>query len=259
MDDFHMSEAEKARIWELTRSGVSVRAVCRLLGRSSGSVREYMLSTGGVRPPVRVRAENRLRLAEREEIFAGLVCGESLRSIARRLGRAPSTISREVAHNGGRQRYRPGRADANAWRRACRPKPAKLATHHRLRAVVEDRLGQDWSPQQIAGWLAREFPDDPEMRVSHETIYMSLFVQARGALRRDLTVASADATGDAPGPHPQQARAWTGPDRGRRRDQRTAGGGQRPGVVRANATLRSTGARPAHRVRRTPLREGCNQ
>jgi IS30 family transposase len=126
-------------------------------------------------------------LRKREEIFAGLVKGRSFRSIAGRLRRAPSTVSREVAANGGRRRYRPSRAEAVAWRRACRPKPGKLALDPRLRAVVEAKLVQDWSPQLIAGWLSRAYPDEPEMRVSHETIYLSLFVQSRGALNRELT------------------------------------------------------------------------
>jgi IS30 family transposase len=129
----------------------------------------------------------RLSLVEREEISRGLAGGESLRSIAGRLSRAPSTISREVSVNGGIGSYRACRADTAALRRARRPKPAKLAQCERLRRVVEDKLERRWSPQQISGWLARAFPDDPEMRVSHETIYLSLFVQSRGALRKELT------------------------------------------------------------------------
>jgi IS30 family transposase len=129
----------------------------------------------------------RLSLVEREEISRGLAGGESLRSIAGRLSRAPSTISREVSVNGGIGSYRACRADTAALRRARRPKPAKLAPCERLRRVVEDKLERRWSPQQISGWLARAFPDDPEMRVSHETIYLSLFVQSRGALRKELT------------------------------------------------------------------------
>jgi IS30 family transposase len=127
-----------------------------------------------------------LRLAEREEISRGLAAGDSCRWIAQRLGRAPSTVSREVARNGGRRRYRAQAADAAADRRARRPKPAKLVLQPRLRAVVEDKLALRWSPQQIAGWSPLAFPEDPVMRVSHETIYLSLFVQSRGALRREL-------------------------------------------------------------------------
>jgi transposase, IS30 family len=123
---------------------------------------------------------------EREEISRGVAAGHSCRVIARRLGRAPSTVSRELARNGGRHRYRAQRADAAATRRAARPKPAKLAVELRLRAVVEDKLGLCWSPEQIAGWLPVAYPDDPSMRISHETIYLSLFVPHRGALRREL-------------------------------------------------------------------------
>src|SRR3954464_15888710 len=146
MGSFHMSEAEKAQIWELIREGLSVRLVCRRVGRAWGSVRSYLASTGGVRPPVRRRAPGRLALAEREEIFAGLVAGRSLRLIAARLRRAPSTVFREVESNGGRRRYRPSRAEAAAWQRACRPKAAKLAGDHRLRAARARKLGQGRAP-----------------------------------------------------------------------------------------------------------------
>jgi IS30 family transposase len=125
-------------------------------------------------------------LEDREEIRAGLVAGESFAVIARRIGRHPSTISREVNHNGGRRGYRAVAADGAAYRRALRPKACKLATNPRLRATVEELLLLRWSPQQIAAWLKLEFADDPGMQVSHETIYQSLFVQARGALRKDL-------------------------------------------------------------------------
>ena len=129
----------------------------------------------------------RLSLKEREEISRGLAAGESLRSVAARLGRAPSTVSREVAVNGGRVRYRAMTADAAAWARAARPKPTKLSRYPGLAQMVEEKLEQCWSPQQIAGWLRRRFPTSTVMRVSHETIYRSLFVQARGDLRHELT------------------------------------------------------------------------
>jgi IS30 family transposase len=125
-------------------------------------------------------------MAEREEISRGVAAGESCREIAARLGRAPSTVSRELARNGGRHRYRAQAADAAAFGRAQRPKAAKLVTEPRLREVVEAKLALRWSPQQIAGWLPLAYPQDPVMRVSHETIYLSLFVQGRGALRREL-------------------------------------------------------------------------
>ena len=125
-------------------------------------------------------------MAEREEISRGVAAGDSCRAIAKRLGRAPSTVSRELARNGGRGCYRAQAADAAAFRRAQRPKAAKLAVESRLRAVVEAKLAVRWSPQQIAGWLPLAYPQDLVMRVSHETIYLSLFVQSRGALRREL-------------------------------------------------------------------------
>jgi IS30 family transposase len=134
-----------------------------------------------------MRSPLRLSLTEREEISRGLAGGEALRSIARRLGRSPSTISREVAMNGGCRRYRACRADQAAVRRMRRPKRSKLVVCPRLREAVEAKLELRWSPQQISGWLTEEFPNDAEMRVSHETIYLSLFVQSRGALRKELT------------------------------------------------------------------------
>ena len=182
-----MSDEERGEIWRLTRQGMSVRALARHLGRSAGSIQGYMKLTGGVRPRTRSRAAIRLSVEEREEIFGGLVAGESLRAIGRRLGRSPSTTSREVTRNGGAKRYRPQRADAQAWARACRPKECKLVRHEPLRALVAQKLDEDWSPQQISGWLKVTFPDSAEMHVSHETIYLTLLVQARGTLKRELT------------------------------------------------------------------------
>jgi len=128
-----------------------------------------------------------LSLNEREEISRGLAAGRSLRSIAGRLGRAPSTVSREVARHGGRRRYRATRADDRAWRRARRPKPCKLAREPRLRALVAQKLSEEWSPEQISGWLARTYAGDQALRVSTETIHRSLFVQVRGVLAKELT------------------------------------------------------------------------
>jgi len=147
----------------------------------------FVEASGGVRPPVRHRPVRHLSLVEREEISRGVAAGESLRVLARRLGRAPSTLSREVARNGGRHQYRAHRADRAAWQRARRSKACKLASNQALRAVVEELLADRWSPQQIAGRLRRTYPDDEEMHVSHETIYLSLFIQARGGLKRELT------------------------------------------------------------------------
>ena len=164
-----------------------MRPIARAIGRSSNAVRDLIAKTGGVRPLVPTEwSDARLSLVEREEISRGIVGGESLRHIALRLGRAPSTVSREVAANGGRLSYRACDAHALARLSARRPKTAKLAACPRLRRVVEAKLEKRWSPQQIADWLPRAYPKHPEMRVSHETIYMSLFVQGRGALRQEL-------------------------------------------------------------------------
>ena len=181
-----MSEAEKTHIWNQRRDGVSFRIIGRQLGRSNASVRDYVLATGGVRPAARCRAPGQLCLAEREEISRQLAVGLSLRAIAKALGRSPSTVCREVNRNGGRKHYRATRAEDAAWTRSRRPKPCKLASNARLRAAVEAKLELDWSPEQVARWLVRSFPDEAEMRVSHETIYLSLFIQARGALRKQL-------------------------------------------------------------------------
>ena len=182
-----LSELERWRIAELAAQGSTTRLIAKEIGRGRYAVAKHLRLMR--RPPLResVRPALRLSLGEREEISRGLAGGESLRAIARRLGRAPSTISREVAVNGGRRRYRACRADKAAVRRSCRPKASKLAACPRLRALVESKLELRWSPQQISGWLMETFPDDPEMRVSHETIYLSLFVQSRGALRKELT------------------------------------------------------------------------
>jgi IS30 family transposase len=182
-----LSELERWRIAELAAQGSTTRLIAQEIGRGRYAVAKHLRLMR--RPPVREseRSPLRLSLAEREEISRGLAGGESLRAIARRLGRASSTVSREVAANGGRRRYRACRADKAAVRRMRRPKVSKLASCPRLRAIVEDKLELRWSPTQISGWLVDTFPDDPEMRVSHETIYLSLFVQSRGALRKELT------------------------------------------------------------------------
>jgi IS30 family transposase len=178
---------ERWRIAELSAQGWTTRLIARDTGRGHGVVATHLRLMR--RPPARepVRSPLPLSVAEREEISRGLAGGESLRAIAARLGRAPSTVSREVAANGGRRRYRACRADKAALRRMRRPKTSKLAACPRLRAEVEAKLEVRWSPQQIPGWLVETFPGDAEMRASHETIYLSLFVQSRGALRKDLT------------------------------------------------------------------------
>jgi IS30 family transposase len=181
-----LSAAEQDEVWARWRRGESLRLIARRMGKRGPSVRAFVLQTGGVqRHPPRRRLRC-LSMTEREEISRGVAAGEPCRQIAARLGRAPSTVTRELARNGGRSRYRAQAADAAAFGRAQRPKPAKLVLQPRLRAVVEAKLALRWSPEQIAGWLPLAYPQDPVMRVSHETIYLSLFVQGRGALRREL-------------------------------------------------------------------------
>jgi len=178
---------EKAEIWRAYRAGASLRSISRTLGRTMEALRTLVAATGG-RPPVVPRWSARwLAPAEREEISRGIVAGDSCRLIGGRIRRAGSTVSREIARNGGRRHYRACQAERAAPSRARRPKAAKLVACPRLRQVVEAKLASRWSPQQIAGWLTRAYPDDRELRVSHETIYMSLFVQPRGALRKELT------------------------------------------------------------------------
>jgi IS30 family transposase len=183
----NMTEADKAEVWQRYGQGDSAAMIARALGFAAPSVAAFIRNAGGIRPKPTCRSSRQLSLAEREEISRGLAAGESFRCIARRLGRAPSTVSREIARNGGARTYRALRADKAARVRALRPKPSKLATHPQLRMIVADKLARKWSPEQIAGWLARHYPDRPEMHVSHETIYRSLFVQARGALKHELT------------------------------------------------------------------------
>jgi IS30 family transposase len=175
------------QVWLRLRAGQAAKPTARELGLCTGTVRAYLLRCGGIRPVPRRRAAGRLGVEEREEISRGLAAGESMRSIATRLGRPPSTVSREVAANGGPRRYRAARAEERAWLRAARPKRCKLAEHPVLRAIVEDKLARRWSPQQIAGWLKVTYPKSPEMQVSHESIYRTLYVQSRGALRKELT------------------------------------------------------------------------
>jgi len=157
------------------------------MGLGRGTASRLFTRNGGFAPRIHVRSPRVLSLAEREEISRGLAASQSLRTIARGLGRAPSTISREVKRHGGRTRYRATRADERAWQRARRPQASKLARSPELRELVTEKLLDDWSPQQIAGWLARAHPGDQALRVSAETIYRSLFLEARGELKRELT------------------------------------------------------------------------
>ena len=180
------TEADRVMIWEMREAGVPVKRIAKHLGRQNSSLRKFIADAGGRRPHERGRAELRLSLEEREEISRGLAAGLSIRVISTGLGRAPSTVCREVNANGGRQHYRALVADRGAQRRALRPRRAKLSRCRRLRSTVERKLEARWSPEQISAWLALSYPNDPEMRVSHETIYQSLFVQGRGALRKEL-------------------------------------------------------------------------
>ena len=182
-----LSESEKFEIWDRFEAGESLRSISRRLGRPPSTIRTHVVMAGFRRPlPAAEWSSQRLSLSEREEISRGLAADESLRAIAQRLGRAASTVSREVAGNGGQQRYRAAVAHRASRHRAQRPKPAKLATHLRLQAVVEEKLELWWSPRQISRWLVEAYPSDEEMRVSHETIYQSLFIQGKGALRKEL-------------------------------------------------------------------------
>jgi len=182
-----LSVSEREELWDRWEAGESQRSIGRRLGRSPSTVRARLVSSGWKRPTPRAEwCSLRLSMADREEISRGLAGNESLRSIARRLGRAPSTVSREVRINGGQVKYRATVAHRASRRRAKRPKPRKLTECPRLQVAVEEKLLLWWSPGQISRWLVRAYPDDEEMRVSHETIYQSLFVQGRGALRKEL-------------------------------------------------------------------------
>lgn len=182
-----VTAAEKAEIWDRRARGESLSTIARRLNRGPETVRRLLLLTGGVRPRPLTKSRRELTMTEREEISRGLAAEHSCRAIAQRIGRAPSSISREVARNGGRGKYRAAEADEAARRRGCRPKSNKLSLHPRLRAEVEAGLSRRWSPEQISAFLKLAYAHDPRMQVSHETIYLSLFVQSRGALRQELT------------------------------------------------------------------------
>jgi IS30 family transposase len=180
------SEEDRKTIWDMRDAGVPVKRIAKHLDRQNVSLRNFIADHGGTRPTPRQRSELRLSLEEREEISRGLAAGLSIRAIAEGLHRSPSMVCREVNANGGRAKYRALQADRGAERRARRPKRAKLSRCRRLRKTVERKLEARWSPEQISAWLAETYVDDPEMQVSHETIYQSLFVQSRGALRKEL-------------------------------------------------------------------------
>ena len=179
---------QKAELWERWKNGQSALAISRALERRNKTgIQRIVALHGGIAPPPRRRAVVALRLEEREEISRGIAAGRSVRRIARGLRRSPSTISREIRRNGGSRAYRANRADRRAWERAPRPKPCRLALHRELRWRVAQKLALQWSPAQISGWLKQQFPTDRDMRISHEAIYRSLFVQTRGVLKKELT------------------------------------------------------------------------
>jgi IS30 family transposase len=180
------SAEEKADLWRRWKAGESTSDIARALDKHAGSVFVALAVHGGVVRPPRTRSNRSLTSSEREQVSRGLAAKSSIRAMARELDRAPSTISREIARNGGATRYRATEADRQAWRRAKRPKSCLLALHARLRAIVARQLRADWSPVQIAAWLVSEYPDDATMRVSPETIYRSLYIQARGVLKKEL-------------------------------------------------------------------------
>jgi len=212
----YYTEADKAMMWERWAKGESLHSIARLFDRHHPSIRRILARTGGIRPPTRRRSPVALSLAEREEISRGVVAGHSIRSIAAALGRAPSTVSREIRRNGGQRRYRASQADQAAWDRAQRPKTCKLASNRALARLVAKKLQLEWSPQQIAGWLQRTYPDDESYQVSHETLYRTLYIQARGALKKELL---------------QHLRRSRGMRRSRHHTQKTANHGRITGTV----------------------------
>ncbi len=183
---YGFSALEKEEVWERWARGESLKAIGRVFGKPSSSIYGQLSPYGGIRPAPRRRSKLALTLSEREEISRGLAAEQSARSLARLLGRGPSTVSREIRRNGGYDRYRAALSDEAAFIRARRPKRCKLARSPWLRQAVARKLKRRWSPQQIAGWLKQMHPEDESKRVSHETIYRSLFIQARGALKKEL-------------------------------------------------------------------------
>ena len=182
-----LSVVEQNALWDQRRRGATSGEIAQAVGTVPSTISLWIVRRGGVAPVARRRARTALTLGEREEISRGIAAQEGVRALARRLGRNPSTVSREIRRNDGRGHYRANRADRRAWARARRPKRCRLAQSPRLCAVVTAKLREQWSPEQIAAWLRRSYPDDPQMQVSHETIYRTLYIQARGALKHELT------------------------------------------------------------------------
>jgi len=212
----YYTDAQKALMWERWKEGWTLHQIAQLFNRPHTSVQGILSRTGGIRPSARSRPATALTLAEREEISRAMVDGQSIRSVAARLGRAPSTVSREIKRNGGQSDYRATEADSAAWDRALRPKDCKLVENKALARIVSDKLRLLWSPEQIAGWLKHTYPSDQSQHVSHETIYRSLFIQSRGALKRELL---------------QHLRRTRGMRRSRHHTQKTGNHGQIVGAV----------------------------
>src|SRR6478735_2251523 len=183
---FGLSEVEKRDVWSRWKAGQTLHEIGRAYGKPHNSIRAVLLPRGGIPPVARRRSRLALTLAEREDISRGIASGSSIREIASCLDRAASTVSREIARHGGRPAYRAHDADRQAWVSALRPKRCLLAVNHKLRDIVASKLILDWSPEQISGWLKIRYPNNESMHVSHETIYRSLFIQARGVLKKEL-------------------------------------------------------------------------
>ena len=206
--------AEKTELWDRWQRGESLKGIGRAFGKSSSSIYAHVSPRGGIRPALRRRSRLALTLIERETISRGIAAQQSTRSMARLLGRSPSTVSREIGRNGGYSRYRAAQAEKQAWLRARRPKPCKLASRPWLRETVARKLRLHWSPEQIAGWLKRTHPGKESDQVSHETIYRSLFVQARGVLKKELLLhLRSQRRMRRPGP-----KKWQGDTRGQIKD-----------------------------------------
>ena len=250
----YYTDAQKALMWERWKQGWTLHQIAQLFNRAHTSVQGILSRTGGIRPPQRSRSAIALTLAEREEISRAVAEGQSIRSIAARLGRAPSTVSREIKRNGGQADYRASEADDAAWDRALRPKRCKLAENRALARIVTDKLRLLWSPEQIAGWLKHTYPRDESHRVSHETIYRSLFIQARGALKKELLQHLRRTRGMRRSRHHTQKTDDSRADRRCRVDQRTTcvrrgsrgawSLGRRPDVRRPQQPDRNAGRAP---------------
>ena len=181
-----LSLTQKTEVWSRWKSGQSLHEIGRAFGKAHSCIRGLLVPRGGIPPAARRRSRLALTLAEREDISRGIASGWSIREIASSLERAASTVGREITRHGGRPAYRAHEADSQAWVSALRPKRCLLAMNRKLRNIVASKLILDWSPEQISGWLKNQYPDDQSMRVSHETIYRSLFIQARGVLKKEL-------------------------------------------------------------------------